>query len=445
MQRNILTVSQLNRATGQLLNEHFLSVLVEGELSNFSAPSSGHFYFTLKDANAQVRCAMFRPQQRRLAFKPENGKQVIVKAQVSLYEPRGDYQLIVEHIEEAGDGVLRRAFEALKQKLATEGLFDAAHKQNLPTLPQCIGLITSPTGAAIHDILTVLKRRFPSVPVIIYPVAVQGDNAKYDITNAIAAANQRRQCDVLIVGRGGGSLEDLWAFNEEIVARAIFASTIPIISAVGHETDFTIADFVADLRAPTPSAAAEHATPDQQQWLTRFLQLETRLQQQLQRKLNQQKQSLDWLAKRLEQQHPRAIVLRNLQRMDELEGRLNLAIQTRLARQSSELATKTATLWRYNPANSITNYKQRLNYLNKQLTAGSRQKLQACQQRLANVSQTLHVVSPLATLNRGYTLTLAPDSGKVIRSVKQLAVGDIVETRLAQGRFTSQIKQIKPD
>ncbi|MDD5114047.1 MAG: exodeoxyribonuclease VII large subunit [Methylobacter sp.] len=445
MQRNVLTVSQLNRATGQLLNEHFFSVLVEGELSNFSAPSSGHFYFTLKDANAQVRCAMFRPQQRRLAFKPENGKQVIVKAQVSLYEPRGDYQLIVEHIEEAGDGVLRRAFEALKQKLATEGLFDAKHKQSLPTLPQCIGLITSPTGAAIHDILTVLKRRFPCVPVIIYPVAVQGDNAKHDIANAIAKANQLQQCDVLIVGRGGGSLEDLWAFNEEVVARAIFTSTIPIISAVGHETDFTIADFVADLRAPTPSAAAEHATPDFREWLMRFAQLEQRLQQQLQRKLNQQKQSLDWLTKRLEQQHPRTIVLRNLQRMDELEGRLNLAIQTRLARQSSELATKTATLWRYNPANTIAGYKQRLNYLNKQLIAGSRQKLQACQQRLANASQTLHVVSPLATLNRGYTLTLAPDNGKVIRSVKQLAVGDIVESRLAQGSFTSQVKQIKPD
>jgi len=445
MQRDILTVSQLNRATSRLLSEHFLSVLVEGELSNFSAPSSGHFYFTLKDANAQVRCAMFRTQQRRLTFKPENGKQVIVKAQVSLYEPRGDYQLIVEHIEEAGDGALRRAFEALKQKLAAEGLFNASHKKDLPTLPHCIGLITSPTGAAIHDMLTVLKRRFPSVPVIIYPVAVQGDNARYDIANALAIANQLQQCDVLIVGRGGGSLEDLWVFNEEIVARAIFASTIPIISAVGHETDFTIADFVADLRAPTPSAAAEHATPDYQQWLSSFLQLEVRLQQQLQRKLNQQQQTFEWLNKRLLQQHPKQKLLRNAQRLDELEGRLNLAIQTRLSRQAAELATKTATLWQYNPANTINSYKQRLNYLNKRLIAASQKKLQACNQRLSNVSQTLHVVSPLATLNRGYALTISPEDGSVISSIEQLAVGDLVETRLAQGRFTSQVKQIKPD
>ena len=289
--QNILTVTQLNRATSQLLDNHFLSIFVEGEISNFSAPSSGHLYFSLKDANAQVRCAMFKSQQRRLSFTPSNGKQVVIKARVSLYEPRGDFQLIVEHIEEAGDGALRRAFEALKIKLTAEGLFDTAHKNALPLLPQAIGIITSPTGAAIRDIITVLRRRFTAIPVIIYPVSVQGNNAKHEIVKAISLANERNECDVLILGRGGGSLEDLWAFNEEIVARAIFSSTIPIISAVGHETDITIADFVADHRAATPSAAAEHASPDQQEWLTRFNYLENHLKQQLTRKLNQKTQT----------------------------------------------------------------------------------------------------------------------------------------------------------
>jgi exodeoxyribonuclease VII large subunit len=348
--RNILTVTQLNRETSRLLGEHFLSIFVEGEVSNLSMPSSGHLYFSLKDANAQVRCAMFRTQQRRQAFKPENGKQVVVKAQVSLYEPRGDFQLIVEHIEEAGDGALRRAFEALVLKLSEEGLFDTSTKKSLPALPKTIGVITSPTGAAIRDILTVLRRRFSAVPVIIYPVAVQGDNAKYEIARAIALANEQKQCDVIILGRGGGSLEDLWAFNEEIVARAIYASTIPVISAVGHETDVTIADFVADLRAATPSAAAEHATPDQQEWLSRFIHLEVRLQQQLRRRLSQKQQTLDWLSKRLQQQHPGQKLARNAQRMDELESRLNQAMQTRLLHNKSLVETTTAKLWQHNPA-----------------------------------------------------------------------------------------------
>jgi exodeoxyribonuclease VII large subunit len=444
-QRNILTVTQLNRATSQLLSEHFLSVLVEGEISNLSTPSSGHLYFSLKDANAQVRCAMFRSQQRRLAFKPENGKQVVVKAQVSLYEPRGDFQLIVEHIEEAGDGALRRAFEALKLKLSDEGLFDTANKKSLPALPKTIGVITSPSGAAIRDILTVLRRRFPAVPVVIYPVAVQGDNAKYEIARAIAQANEQKQCDVIILGRGGGSLEDLWAFNEEMVARAIFASVIPIISAVGHETDVTIADFVADLRAATPSAAAEHATPDQQEWLTRFIHLEARLQQQLQRKLSQKKQSLAWLTKRLQQQHPGQKLARNAQRMDELELRLNQAMQTKLRHNKGLLEATIAKLWQHNPAVTINNYKQKHDYLTKRLITVTRHKLEWLNQRLLNVSQTLHTVSPLATLNRGYALVIQQPSGQIIRSTEQLKPGDSVETRLAQGRFISQISSIDRD
>ena len=443
--RTVLTVTQLNRATGQLLGEHFLSVLVEGELSNIAQPSSGHLYFTLKDANAQVRCALFKTQHRRLAFKPENGKQVIVKAQVSLYEPRGDFQLIVEHIEEAGDGALRRTFDALKLKLSQEGLFDTANKKPLPALPQAIGVITSPSGAAIRDILTVLRRRFAAVPVIIYPAAVQGNNAKYEIAAAIALANEQQQCDVIILGRGGGSLEDLWAFNEEIVARAIYASAIPIISAVGHETDVTIADFAADFRAATPSAAAEHATPDQQQWLSRYVQLEARLNLQLQRKLSQKQLALTWLSKRLQQQHPGQKLIRNAQRIDELDTRLNQAMQTKLRHHEHKIAAATAKLWQYNPAVTVANYQQKQAYLSKRLIEVIHHKLERLQQSLLNTSQTLHAVSPLATLGRGYALVINPASGQIIRSTTQLKPGDSVETRLALGRFTSQISEIDND
>jgi exodeoxyribonuclease VII large subunit len=442
-QTNILTVTQLNHAVSQLLEDHFMTVLVQGELSNLSQPSSGHCYFSLKDTNAQIRCALFRNQMLRLNFKPENGKQVVVRARVSLYEPRGDYQLIVESMELAGDGRLRQAFEELKRKLAAEGLFDSAHKKTLPVLPCAIGVITSATGAALHDILTVLKRRFTAIPVIIYPVAVQGEQAKHEIAQAIMIANQRQECDVLIVGRGGGSLEDLWAFNEEIVARAIFASNIPIISAVGHETDVTIADFVADFRAATPSAAAELASPDQSQWLSRFVQFEQRLQQLLQRKINQQQQTLDLLSKRLAQQSIEQKLVRNQQHLSALRKRLTQAIQNKLQQQHNLLAVKTAKVWQHNPAITIRHYQHRRAYLSHRLLSAIEQRLQQHQQRLVTASQTLNAVSPLATLSRGYALTIDPRSGQIIRSVTQLKQGDIIETRLAQGSFSSEIKTIK--
>ncbi len=440
--RTIMSVSQLNRATGQLLGEHFFSVLVAGELSNTTQPSSGHLYFTLKDANAQVRCALFKTQQRRLSFKPENGKQVIVKAQVSLYEPRGDYQLIVESMEEAGDGVLQRAFDSLKLKLAQEGLFDAIHKKQLPKLPHCIGVITSPTGAAIHDILTVLKRRFAAIPIIIYPVAVQGANASFDIVAAIEHANDLKHCEVIILGRGGGSLEDLWAFNEERVARAIFNSDIPIISAVGHETDVTIADFVADVRGATPSAAAEQASPDQQEWLARFVHLEMRLKQQWQRQLSQKQQSLHWLSQRLQQQHPGQKLARNAQRVDELEARLNMAMQARLAKHQKHMDMTLAQLWQYNPAITIKNFQQKQQYLSRRLLTATKHKLQRLQLRLINNSQTLHAVSPLATLSRGYGLSIQAKTKNIIRSTEQLALGELVQTHLASGCFTSKVTSL---
>jgi exodeoxyribonuclease VII large subunit len=444
MSQKIYSVSELNRETGLLLNEHFLSILVEGEISNLSIPASGHCYFTLKDAHAQVRCAMFRSQQRR-NFKPDNCKHVIVKAQVSLYEPRGDYQLIVEYMEEAGLGALQRAFDVLTQKLAAEGLFALNTKKPLPVLPKAIGVITSPSGAAVRDILTVLRRRFAAIPVIIYPVSVQGEQAKYEICKAIATANALKHCDVLLLARGGGSLEDLWAFNEEMVARAIFASAIPIISGIGHETDVTIADFVADLRAATPTAAAEHATPDVEQWLDKFNSLGNRLQHHLQRFLQQQQQKVDWLSGRLQQQHPQQRLDRNRERLAELELRLINVIQQRLANDSSNINRKEARLWQCSPISLIRSHRQHQTYLYERLMAATVANLQRFNQRFLVASQTLHTVSPLATLNRGYSIVTEETSGLVIRSTKQLKIGKKLRTRLASGQFISRVEQLPDD
>ncbi len=441
----IYSVSQLNRAAKLLLNDHFLNLKVEGEISNLSRPSSGHIYFSLKDSTAQVRCAMFRMHQRKLNFSPENGQQVIVSAQVSLYEPRGDYQLIVDNMEEAGDGALRQAFEALKQKLSDQGLFDVDIKKNIPILPKSIGVITSPSGAAIRDILTVLRRRFPAIPVIIYPVSVQGEQAKFEITQALQTADQRQECDVILLARGGGSLEDLWAFNEEIVAHAIADCSIPVISGIGHEIDFTIADFVADLRAPTPSAAAEHASPDQQEWLGQFQAYENYLIQQFRKKQADAKQKLDWLIKRLQQQHPGQKLERNAQRLDELELRLQQSIRRNLAVQQGRLDTQSAKLWSYNPVNKIKRHQQQQQHLNQRLNAAIVNKLDKLKQQLALSSQTLHAVSPLATLNRGYAIASKPESNEVLHSSRQLIIGDKVKTRLAQGSFISTIEEINHD
>jgi exodeoxyribonuclease VII large subunit len=370
---------------------------------------------------------------------------VVVKAQVSLYEPRGDYQLIVEFMEESGDGVLRRAFDALKLKLSEEGLFSSAHKKNLPTLPKAIGVITSPSGAAIRDILTVLRRRFTAVPVIIYPVAVQGESAKFEIDKAIATANTLKQCDVLILARGGGSLEDLWPFNEEMVARAIYTSQIPVISGVGHETDVTIADFVADLRAATPSAAAERATPDQQQWLHKFNELEVRLRQHSQRQLRQQQQKVDWLNGRLQQQHPKQKLTRNQQRLDELETRLNKTIQQSLVHDQRIVETQIARLRQHSPIATICRNQQQQTYLSERLISAINTRLKHKNQRLLNASQTLHAVSPLATLNRGYALVTEQTTGQIISSTEQLKAGDKVTARLAKGHFTSLVDVLFDD
>ncbi len=437
----ILSISQLNRDVKYLLEQNFFAVQVIGEISNLSRPSSGHLYFSLKDAGAQVRCALFRRQAQKLNFTPENGLQIQASANVSLYEARGDYQLIINNMQEAGDGALRRAFEQLQAKLAAKGFFAEEHKKSLPTIPTCIGVITSPTGAAIHDILSVLARRFPSIPVIIYPVLVQGNDAKYAIKQAIITANQHKDCDVLILARGGGSLEDLWAFNEEMVITAIYKSRIPIISGIGHETDTTIADYVADLRAATPTAAAEHCTPDASQWLGQFQAYEQHLSRLLHNKIAQHKQHLDWLSKNLTQQHPGKQLETKAQRLDELEARLKLSLKNKLSQANNQLQAQQAQLWQFNPTHKVQQLGNQYNHLKTRLHASMHNKLHTQQQKLAQLSQTLNIISPLATLHRGYSLS-SNTQGTLLTSSKQLTVGQTITTRLAEGEFTSQIQEL---
>ncbi len=439
--REIFSVSRLNREVRGLLEGNFPLVWVEAEISNLARPASGHWYFTLKDSSAQIRCAMFRGKNARLRFQPENGDQVVVRAQLSLYEVRGDYQMIVEHMEEAGDGALRRAFEQLKQRLEREGLFDEANKQPLPTLPEQIGIITSPTGAAIRDILQILERRFPAIPVVIYPVAVQGEAAAAEIVNAIKTATKRKECDVLIIARGGGSLEDLIAFNDEKVARAIHQCRIPTLSAVGHEIDFTIADFVADLRAPTPSGAAELVSPDRTEWLQRFTQWQARLLSATQQQLSQRQQRLEWLEKRLQQQHPGQQLQQQTQRLDELDQRLQRSLKQKLQQQRSELAHIATRLQQHNPRQRIRLLMATQQQLSSRLQRGVQQQLQQRRQQLQGVSRALDAVSPLATLGRGFSITRRLQNGLVLRDVKEVSIGDTIETELAQGRLLCEVTE----
>ena len=442
-ENSIYSVSQLNRETKQILSQYFMTIRVEGEISNLSTPASGHSYFTLKDASAQIRCVMFRSYRHKLNFKPENGNNVIATAQVGLYEARGDYQLIVEGLEPAGDGALLRAFELLKTKLAAEGLFDLSHKQPLPTLPSSIGVITSPTGAVIHDILTVLQRRFPASKVLIYPVAVQGETAANEIIHALNTANARQECDVLILARGGGSLEDLWPFNDEVLARTIAASKLPVISAVGHETDFTIADFVADLRAPTPSAAAENVVPNGQEWLLKFEQLHQRLQHRIQQQQNELTTRLQWLSQRLQQKEPGKDLQAKAQRLDELDLRLRNHIRVRLQNYRVTISAQTAKLSGHNPLPRIQQLAQHQRLISERIRTALMHRLKLNQQQLIAISQTLHAVSPLATLNRGYALVTRSNADQLITSSKQVNIGDVIKTRLANGHIISNVKELE--
>ncbi len=434
--RQILTVTQLNRAARNLLETQLPAMWVEGELTNLSAPASGHWYFTLKDAAAQVRCAMFRNRNMLVRFKPKAGEQVLLRAKVSLYEGRGDYQLIAEHMEPAGAGLLQRRFDELKAQLAAEGLFEQHHKQPLPVWPKTLGVITSASGAAIHDILQVLRRRFPALAVKLLPVTVQGGKAAAEIAAAIALANRHAVCDLLIVGRGGGSIEDLWAFNEEVVARAIFASRIPIVSAVGHETDFTIADFVADVRAPTPSAAAELVSPNGPALQEQIGRLRARLQQ-------AQKQRLHWAARTLQMtsarlQHPGQRLQTQAQGLDQLEVRLVRALQQSMAKRRGEMQALASRLTQCSPAKLLPHRQLQLTYLKQRLGRAAKTELDDCQVRLARAAGLLQTVSPLNTLQRGYAIVQNP-AGDVVRRADQLAAGDAVHIKLAEGELDCRV------
>jgi len=442
---DIWSVSELNAAVRGLLEDHFPSLWITGEISNLARPGSGHMYLSLKDGRAEVRCAMFRGQNRLLRFEPANGDQVIVRARVTMYEPRGSYQLIIEHMEPAGEGLLRRKLEELKAKLQAEGLFDDTHKQALPRLPRRIGIVTSPTGAAVRDVLQVLGRRFPAIPVVIYPVQVQGERAQHDIASALEIAAARRECDVLIVGRGGGSLEDLWAFNEERVARAIFNCPIPIVSAVGHEIDYTIADFVADRRAPTPSAAAELVAPDGEQWLNTLRATDQRLARSIGRGIAQRQRMLDQLTSRIGRRHPGLILQQHAQRLDELTQRITRSLARRLDLDRLRLTNALGRLRNAAPVNVIAARRQRADSLNQRMAVAMRGSVAAAEGRMAVLAAGLDGVSPLRTLDRGYAIITDAATGTVVRDADALREQQRVAGRLARGSFTAVIETTRKD
>ncbi|MHB1221859.1 MAG: exodeoxyribonuclease VII large subunit [Gammaproteobacteria bacterium] len=437
---HIYSVSQLNQEVKCLLEDTYMQIWVEGEVSNFVAPGSGHWYFSLKDSMAQVRCAMFKGNQRRLTFTPKDGSHILIRARVSLYPNRGDYQLIAEHMEERGEGKLRREFELLKKKLEAAGLFAEEHKKALPNFPTTIGVVTSSTGAAIRDILNVLKRRYACTPVIIYPTLVQGATAAPAIVKAIQTANERKECDVLIIARGGGSLEDLWPFNEEIVAHAIYNSQIPTITGIGHEIDFTIADFVADLRAPTPSAAAEIISPDSGGLKQTLLQHYQQINRIMIRKLNSQTQQLAWMQKHLLQQHPKRQLAEKMQRLDFCE----MALVQSQVRMISQLQAKVKELdhklYRLNPINQIQHNKNQLQHLYQRGLTALQQQTDKKQSQLASLAATLDALSPLATLKRGFSI--ASINNQIIRQAKDVTIGDKINIRLEDGQLNCSIENV---
>jgi exodeoxyribonuclease VII large subunit len=437
--RDIYSVSRLNREVRVLLERGFGSLWLEAEISNFARPSSGHWYFSLKDATAQVRCAMFRQRNMLCAFTPRDGQKVLVRARIGLYEPRGEYQLIVDHMEDAGLGALRRQFEELSAKLKQEGLFAAERKRPLPSLPRRIGIITSPTGAAVRDILHVLARRFPATAVLIYPVSVQGAQAAAEIVAALEISGRRAECDVLILARGGGSLEDLWAFNDERLARAIVASRIPVITGIGHEIDFTIADFAADVRAPTPSAAAELVVPDAEEWFNAFVQLGARLQRCMRRRLEERRERLRWLTGRAALVSPIARLGAQAQRLDELEQSLVRALRRRLQEHRERLRWLTGRAAQVTPSTRLAQQRSRLENLDQRLYRAGRQALNSRRERLVPLIRTLNAVSPLATLERGYAI-VSVEGGEILRNAAHAKPGTIIEARLAQGRVRAKVE-----
>ena len=441
----VLSVSSLNQMAKSLLEGHFSQVAVEGEISNFANPASGHWYFTLKDQKSQVRCAMFAGRNRLVRFSPKNGDQLIVRGQLSIYPNRGDYQLIVSQMEEVGDGALRRAFEQLKQRLQAEGLFDQRHKKEILEGYHHVGLITSATGAAVRDMVSVFGRRFPATRLTVFPVAVQGPEAPGEISSALALANTLTDTlgvQALIVGRGGGSLEDLQAFNEESVARAIFASELPVVSAVGHEIDFTIADLVADLRAPTPSAAAELLSPDQLDSLEQLQGLLQRFSNLAGQSLTWRKERLGWMARRL--RRPDRRLQDHAQTLDRLELQLKRVLRNRLQQAAALLALQQRALIAVSPAQKLSQQRTQLTALSQRLAHSGRRHLDQGREQLASLSRNLNAVSPLAVLDRGFSISLT-ESSQVVRQTTDVAPGQTLVTRLADGTVHSSVTETHPN
>lgn len=438
--RHILTPSSLNRLVRDLLEDALPMVWIEGELSNVARPASGHLYFTLKDSGAQVRCAMFKPKSSWLKFKPADGMQVLVRARVGLYEPRGEFQLVAEHMEPAGEGALQREFEQLKARLDAEGLFDPARKRPLPRYARRIGVITSATGAAIRDVLSVLARRWPLAEVEVLPVPVQGREAPPAIVAMLRKAAASARYDVLLLTRGGGSLEDLWAFNDEAVARAIHASAVPVVSAVGHEIDFSIADFVADLRAPTPSAAAELLVPDAVALGRHLQQLQQRLATLEQRRLQAYGQRVDHLLARLQAQRPQARLARDRERLTNLHRRLLGARRESAQQLQARLERLHARLLAQHPRQRLTLLRRLLAEQVQRLRQSIEHRLERERLTLQHAGRALHAVSPLATLERGYAILFDVD-GRVVRSVKGVVADAPLRARLADGELPLRVRK----
>lgn len=438
--RPIYTVSQLTNEIKNLLERNFEYIWVEGEISNLRVPTSGHVYFTLKDETAQIRAVMFRLQSRLLKFDPVDGLQVISYGRISVYEPRGEYQLIVDYLEPKGLGALQLAFEQLKEKLAQEGLFDPAHKKPIPRLPQRIGIVTSPTGAAIRDMLKIIERRYANVHILIYPVRVQGPGAAQEIAQAIKELNEWPNIDVIIVGRGGGSLEDLWAFNEEIVARAIFSSQVPVISAVGHEIDYTIADFVADLRAPTPSAAAELVVQEKIELLDGLANLNNRLWHNFRSFLEIKKEKLHSLLYRLID--PRKKLSDQRLRIDDLSNRLFKAIRQVLLKKKEIFQLKKDSLFLHHPGRQISQVSLRLQQLFRQMILAEKGEIRLLRQKWQSWVEKLNTLNPLAILERGYSITWLLPRGEIVKDASLLKPEDEVRVKVHKGEFRAKVEEI---
>ena len=437
--REVYTVGRLNDEVARLLEDSFPLIWVEGELTNLARPRSGHMYFTLKDSRAQVRCALFRSNRMRLRFEPRDGMQVIARARVGLYGPRGDYQLVVQELEPAGEGALRLAYERLRLKLQEEGLFDPKHKRPLPAFPRQLGVITSPSGAAVHDVLKVLGRRFPSLPVVVYPTRVQGEGAGEEIAGAIGVAVRRAECDVLLVVRGGGSLEDLWAFNEERVARAMHACPIPIVTGVGHESDVTIADFVADERAPTPSAAAERTSPNRSELVERLAAVAGRVRRAAAADAERRRTSLELRRRRL--RHPLLRIENLAQRTDELGRRAAAAFDRRREETRRRMATLFHRLDRVRPDPRA--FRSKIEILERRVRTAIDERQARAAARVRELARALHAVSPDRTLERGYAIVYR--DGGIVRDAREVAPGDAVTARLARGRLAAIVTSADPD